>query len=63
MNGCGKSDSPIVPVKPSNKGCGAPLSAERVEERGLAKGNLLSETSFGHSAGEDSRAQGTGIIT
>ena len=24
MNGCGKSDSFIVPVKPSNKDCGAP---------------------------------------
>jgi hypothetical protein len=24
MNGCGKSDSFIVPVKPSNKGCGMP---------------------------------------
>jgi len=42
MNGCGKSDSPIVPVKSSNKGCGAPLPAERVEGRGLTKGNLLS---------------------
>ena len=37
-----KSDSPIVPVKPSNKGCGAPLPAERAEERGLTKGNLFS---------------------
>ncbi len=55
MNGYGKSDSPVVPVKPSNKGCGGPLSAERVEERGLAKGNLLSETSSGHSAGKGSR--------
>jgi hypothetical protein len=34
MNGCGKSDSPIVPVKPSNKCCGALQCAERVEERG-----------------------------
>ena len=42
MNGCGKSDSPIIPVKPSNKGCGAPLLAERVEGRGLTKGNLFS---------------------
>ncbi len=42
MNGCGKSDSPIVPVKSSNKGCGAPLPAERVERRGLTKGNLFS---------------------
>ena len=54
MNGCGKSDSPIVPVKPSNKCCGALQCAERVEERGLTKGNLFSETSSGHKAGEGS---------
>ena len=52
MNGCGKSDSPIVPVKPSNKCCGALQCAERVEERGLTKGNLFSETRSGHSAGK-----------
>jgi len=40
MNGHGKSDRPIVPKKPANKAGGAPLAAERVEERGLAKGNL-----------------------
>ena len=39
MYGHGKSDRPIVPEKPSNKGCGAPCTAEGVEERGLAKGN------------------------
>jgi len=39
MNGCGKSDSPIVPVKPSNKCCSALQCAERVDERGLTKGN------------------------
>jgi hypothetical protein len=38
-NGRGKSDRPIVPKKPANKAGGAPLAAERVEERGLAKGN------------------------
>ena len=37
MNGCRKSDSPIVATKPANK-TGAP-GAERVEPRGLAKGN------------------------
>ena len=42
MYGAEKSDSPIVPMKPSNKGCGAPLPAERVEGRGLSKGNLFS---------------------
>lgn len=37
MDGSGKSDRPVVPTKPSNK---AELSAEeRVEGRGLAKGN------------------------
>jgi len=35
----GKSDSPIVPGKPPNKGRGAPRPAEAVEGRGLAKGN------------------------
>ncbi len=39
MHERGKSDSPIVPGKPPNKGAGAPASAEGVEERGLAKGN------------------------
>ncbi|MEO6324359.1 MAG: group II intron reverse transcriptase/maturase [Thermoanaerobaculia bacterium] len=38
MNGRGKSDSPVVPTKPSNKAARA--AAERVEGRGLAKGNL-----------------------
>ncbi len=41
MHGAEKSDSLIVPMKPSNKGCGA-LPAERVEGRGLTKGNLFS---------------------
>ena len=39
MDERGKSDSPIVPEKPPNKGRGAPRPAEAVEERGLAKGN------------------------
>ena len=37
----GKSDSSILPEKLPNKGCGAPRSAEEVEGRGLAKGNLV----------------------
>jgi group II intron reverse transcriptase/maturase len=41
MNGPGKSDNFVVPRKPSNKGDGGPASAERVEERGLAKGNTV----------------------
>ena len=39
MNGRGKSDGPIVPKNPVNKGCGAPQPAERGEGRGPAKGN------------------------
>jgi RNA-directed DNA polymerase len=39
MNERGKSDRPIVPGKPTNKDCGAPWSAEGVEERVLAEGN------------------------
>ena len=39
MNGCGKSDSPIVPGKPANNGDVDMSSAEQVEGRGLAKGN------------------------
>ena len=47
MNERGKSDSPVVPVKPPNKA----TAAEVVEERGLAKGNAASATRPGHSAG------------
>ncbi|MEW6352247.1 MAG: hypothetical protein AB1646_24610 [Thermodesulfobacteriota bacterium] len=38
MDGCGKSDGPIVPVKSPNKGGGAP-TAEAMEGRGPTKGN------------------------
>lgn len=38
MNGDGKSDSSVVPIKQLNKGAIAP--AEIVEERGLTKGNV-----------------------
>lgn len=44
MNARRKSDSPIVPEKPANKGDGAPSPAESVEERGLAKGNSAQQT-------------------
>jgi group II intron reverse transcriptase/maturase len=44
MNGRGKSDSPIVPKKPTNKASGAPRAAESAEERGLAKGNSSEQT-------------------
>jgi len=44
MDGGGKSDRPIVPGKPSNKGRGAPRPAERVEGRGRAKGNPSQQT-------------------
>ena len=39
MNGCGKSDGPVVPRKRSNKGDGTPPPAESVEGRGPTKGN------------------------
>ena len=42
MNGPGKSDRPIVPEKPANKG-GATRPAEQGEGRGLAKENQLSQ--------------------
>ena len=44
MNEGGKSDSSIVPVKPSNKDGRARPLAERVEERELAKGNSAKQT-------------------
>ena len=46
MYGCGKSDSLIVAEKPSNNGCDALQFAERVEPRGLAKGNSLKRNRF-----------------
>jgi retron-type reverse transcriptase len=51
MNEGGKSDSPVVPVKPPNNA--ASVVAEVVEERGLAKGNTDSKTRPGHGAGPD----------
>jgi len=51
MHEHGKSDSPVVPVKPPNKAMAAVIGAEVVEERGLAKGNADSTTRPGHSAG------------
>ena len=49
MHERGKSDSPVVPVKPPNN-TGLP-GAEAVEGRGLAKGNTASKTRPGHRAG------------
>ena len=51
MNDHGKSDSPIVPAKPSNKAVEA--VAEVVEGRGLAKGNTDSKARAGLRAGLD----------
>ena len=51
MNGCGKSDGPVVPAKPTNKA--AIAAAEPVEERGSTKGNTASKTRPGHRAGQD----------
>ena len=49
MNGCGKSDGPVVPAKPPNKA----RAAEVVEERGLAEGNTGDPTRPGRRAGPD----------
>ena len=50
MHERGKSDNPVVPVKPPNK-AGGP-AAEAVEGRGLAEGNMASSTRPGRSAGQ-----------
>jgi group II intron reverse transcriptase/maturase len=44
MNGCGKSDSPILPGKSPNKALS--WAAEGMEVRGLAKGNLLEQNAL-----------------
>ena len=49
MNDRGKSDSPVLPAKPSNNPARA--GAEAVEGRGLPKGNAASKTRSGHRAG------------
>ena len=49
MHDHGKSDRPVVPAKPPNKAASA--AAEAVEGRGLGKGNAVSKTRPGHSAG------------
>ncbi len=46
MKDIGKSDKPIVPLKVANKERGRPRPAERLEERGLAKGNSGEQTRF-----------------
>ena len=51
MNERGKSDSPVVPVKPPNNAASA--AAEVVEGRRLAEGNTTSKTRPGHRAGPD----------
>jgi len=46
MNDGGKSDKPIVPRKGANKNDEPSSQAERLEERGLAKGNSVQQTRF-----------------
>jgi len=46
MNDVGKSDKPVVPAKGANKGGGKPRPAERLEGRGLAKGNPGEQSRF-----------------
>lgn len=57
MDDSGKSDRPVVPTKPLNKGSvvSATESAETVEGRGLAKGNLLEQNT--------SRIQDRGFVS
>ncbi len=50
MHGIGKSDRLIVPGKPPNNAAGAPVAAEGVEERGLAKGNSRQHARAGRSS-------------
>lgn len=61
MHEHGKSDSPIVPEKLSNNGCGEPQSAERVEGRGLTKGNL-SQSNRCRTQGRESLQNALGRI-
>ncbi len=49
MNGCRKSDSPVIPAKPLNKNKGKP--AEAVEGRGLTEGKAEQQNTSGHRAG------------
>ncbi len=51
MHERGKSDSPVVPAKPSNNA--AQAVAEMVEGRGLAEENTADKTRPGHRAGPD----------
>jgi hypothetical protein len=60
MNGPRKSDSPVVPVKSPNK-VGQP-TAEEVEGRGLAKGNLPSKTHPGLSADRVRQVRWSGYV-
>lgn len=53
MNGRGKSDSLIVPVKLSNKDVGALGSAEEVEGRRLVKGNSYQQPRYRTQGRED----------
>jgi len=48
----GKSDSPVLPTKPSNKVMTAVIAAEAVEGRGLAKENTDDPSRPGRSAGQ-----------
>ena len=52
MNGDGKSDTPVVPRKDANKGGGQPPLAERLEERGVTKGNSEEQPRSGLRARE-----------
>jgi RNA-directed DNA polymerase len=53
MHGRGKSDRPVVPAILPNKAAAAAVAAEVGEGRGRAKGNTVSKTHPGRSAGGD----------
>ena len=65
MHVIGESDSPIVPMKPANKG-GVPLPAELAEGRGLAKENieqsLLDRTQSRNSDGKPFVPRSRGLL-
>jgi hypothetical protein len=46
MNGCGKSDRPIVTAEAAEQKLVRFLLAEAVEGRGLTKGNLFRQNKF-----------------
>jgi len=61
MDGCGKSDSPIVPVKSANNGAKSKVSAEWMEGRGLAKENAHEQNRLRTQSRESLQSELVGI--